>query len=143
MTGASVLELNRLRKGGHRKCVACVHPELKLDFTLEGPHNLRSSIDFKKSMCSFNGMVHGGVLALVLDEAMTCALMAEGHFGATAKLDIRYIEPVRPGLTAFVHVTTELRFRELFKLSAELRQDGRQCCRATAQFMKQALETHS
>lgn len=62
MLGASILKLSRLRRSGHRHCLACTHPKLKLDFTMDGPHRVRSSVDFTKEMTSFNGMVHGGLI---------------------------------------------------------------------------------
>lgn len=137
MIGASILKLSRLRRLGHRKCLACTHPRLKLDFTMDGPHRLRSSIDFTDDMTSFNGMVHGGVLALLVDEAMTCALMAEGHYGATAELNLRYRRPVRVEQTVYILVTVDSCCNQLYKLSAEVKQQGEICTSATGRLMKQ------
>jgi uncharacterized protein (TIGR00369 family) len=116
--------------------LVCTHPKLKLDFTLDGPHRLRSSIDFSKDMISFNGMIHGGVIALLIDEAMTCALMAEGHYCATGDLSLRYLKPARPEHTAHIVTIVESRHNRLFKVSAELTQKGELCTRATARFME-------
>lgn len=91
---SSIPVLNELRQEGHASCVACIHPELKLDFSLTGPQQMHSSVDFKPSMCSFNGHVHGGVLAFVLDEAVTCLLMSEGKYAVTGDLRLRYKHPV-------------------------------------------------
>lgn len=139
MIGANILKMHRLRKVGHPDCLACTHPDLKLNFTMDGPHRVRTSLDFTKSMTSFNGMIHGGLLALVIDEAMTCALMAEGHYAATGDLKLRYLHPVRSGPTAHIIVTVKSRFKQLFKLSAELKQEGVLCTQAEARFMKQEL----
>jgi uncharacterized protein (TIGR00369 family) len=136
MLGASILKLSRLRRKGHRECLACTHPKLKLDFTMDGPHRLRSSVDFSKEMVSFDGMIHGGVIALLIDEAMTCALTAEGHYCATGDLSLRYLKPARPEETAHIVVTVEARQKRLFKVSAELKQKGELCTRATARFME-------
>ncbi|WP_269524361.1 PaaI family thioesterase [Coraliomargarita parva] len=138
-TAASVLKLHRLRQLGHDACLACTHPDLKLDFTLDGPHRLRSSIDFTKAMTSFNGMVHGGLLAFVMDEAMTCALMAEGIYGATGDLNLRYRKPVRVGPTSHITVSISQRHQRLFRLEAELRQSGELCTTAKARFMETTL----
>lgn len=58
----SVIQLNRLRRRAHDRCLACTHPDLKLDFTLDDPHTLRTSVDFTDAMTSFNGMIHGGLI---------------------------------------------------------------------------------
>lgn len=34
---SSIPRLNELRQAGHASCVACIDPELKLDFALAGP----------------------------------------------------------------------------------------------------------
>jgi uncharacterized protein (TIGR00369 family) len=135
MQGASVMEMSRLRRVGHHQCLACTHPDLKLHFTLDGPHRLRSSINFTKEMMSFNGMIHGGLIALLMDEAMTCALMAEGHYCATGELKIRYHQPTRPGPTAHIVVEVESRFGKMYRLKAEMKQQGVLCASAQARFM--------
>ena len=137
--GTSVIKLSRLRTQGHDRCLACTHPELKLDFTLDDPHTLRTSIDFTDSMTSFNGMVHGGLQAFVIDEAMTCALMGLGIYGATAELKLRYRRPVEVGPTAHICVWVERRYRRLSELKAELSQKGKICTTAQARFMQQTL----
>lgn len=136
MLGASILKLSRLRRLGHRHCLACTHPKLKLDFTMDGPHRLRSSVDFTAEMTSFNGMVHGGVIALLIDEAMTCALMAEGHYCATGELSIRYHRPTNPEHIGYIVVTVESSYRRMYEVTAELRQKGALCTRARARFME-------
>ncbi|MGZ0656995.1 PaaI family thioesterase [Coraliomargarita sp. W4R53] len=138
-TTPSVIDMNRLRTRGHDRCLACTHPELKLDFTLDDPHTLRTSIDFTESMTSFNGMVHGGLQAFVIDEAMTCALMGLGIYGATGELKLRYRRPVEVGPTAHIRVWVERRYRRLCEVKAELTQKGEVCTAANARFMQQAL----
>lgn len=135
----SVLDLHRLRQHGHANCMACMHPELKLDFTLDGPDRLRTSIDFTASMTSFNGMVHGGLQSFVIDEAMTCLLMGKKIYGATGELNLRYKAPVRVGPTAHIIVWIVSSYRRLHLIEAELHQEKRVRTRATARFMEQDL----
>lgn len=139
----SVIKLSRLRRAGHESCLACTHRELKLDFTLDDPHTLRTSIDFTDAMTSFNGMVHGGLQALVIDEAMTCALMGVGVYGATCELKLRYREMVKVGPTAHIRVWVTRQSRQLFTLNAELTQRGRLCTKASGRFVLQALKKQS
>jgi acyl-coenzyme A thioesterase PaaI-like protein len=137
----SVIEMNRLRSHAHNRCLACTHPDLKLNFTLDDPHTLRTSIDFTEAMTSFNGMVHGGLQALVIDEAMTCALMGMGIYGATGELKLRYRRSVEVGPTAHIRVWMDRRYHRLCEINAELTQRGKVCTTAHARFMQQALDS--
>lgn len=139
----SIIELKRLRTLGHGGCFACTHPELRLDFALEGPEVLRAAFDFRESMTSFNGYVHGGLQALLLDQAMTCALMARGVFGATGDLNIRYRCSVVVGPSAIIRAWVEEHHHGLFYLRAELSQNEVLCAQASARFMEKRLLSRS
>jgi uncharacterized protein (TIGR00369 family) len=50
--------------------------------------------------CSFDGMVHGGIITALLDEAAAWALMARhGRLGVTRELTSRFLKPVPTGTT--------------------------------------------
>ena len=55
--------------------------ELALDGTFEG----------------WEGIVHGGILATILDEVMAWSLVARDHWGVTARLSTDFRRPVRVG----------------------------------------------
>ncbi|EDY83225.1 thioesterase family protein [Verrucomicrobiia bacterium DG1235] len=137
---SSVIELDNMRQLGHSSCLACTHPDLKLDFALEGPNVIRCAFDFTKEMTSFNGYVHGGLQALVLDQAMTCALMAQGIFGATGDLNLRYKRSVEVGPSVCIRAWVEKRFHSMYYLRAELLQGGNTCTLASARFVEKELE---
>jgi len=134
----SVIKLSRLRRHKHDRCLACTHPKLKLNFTLDDPQTLRTSIDFTDEMTSFNQMVHGGLQALVIDEAMTCALMGLGIYGATGDLKLRYRSKVKAGPTAHIRVWIEKHYHQLWEVAAELSQEGQVCTRANGRFIEQS-----
>ena len=46
---------------------------------------------------SWKGVVHGGMVALLLDEAVGWAAWHKGHPGVTGKLEVRYRLPLRVG----------------------------------------------
>ncbi len=46
---------------------------------------------------SFQGIIHGGIVATVLDEAMSKAIIARGWEAVTAELRVRYRLQVSPG----------------------------------------------
>lgn len=136
---SSISKLNDLRRKGHSACVACIHPELKLDFALTGPDRMHSSIDFTDSMCSFNGHVHGGLLAFVLDEAVTCLLLSRDSYAVTGELKLRYKKPVAPGQTAHIDVSLVRSCGALSKVQACVRQSREDCVHAQASMMAEEL----
>jgi acyl-coenzyme A thioesterase PaaI-like protein len=140
---SSILKLSKLRQHGHAGCVACIHPQLKLDFVLCGPDAMHSSIDFTEEMCSFNGHVHGGVLAFVVDQAVTCMLLAKETYAVTGELNLRYKKPVQPRQTAHVEVALERTCGQLSKVRATVRQGGEDCVIAQASMMAEGLRSSS
>lgn len=64
------------------------------------PGEERSEIPFTPEVewCGFEGIVHGGLLAALADDAMSWALrQSVGGFGFTANMSVRYLRPVRLG----------------------------------------------
>ncbi|MCP5116122.1 MAG: PaaI family thioesterase [bacterium] len=45
----------------------------------------------------FEGVIHGGILSTVLDEAMSKAVVAAGWKALTGELKVRYRQPVKTG----------------------------------------------
>lgn len=78
---------------------------LQIRFFNDGVHRCFARITLGDQYQSYPGVVHGGILATILDETMGRAVLAEGEDGAypallderfmfTAKMDIRYRHPV-------------------------------------------------
>jgi acyl-coenzyme A thioesterase PaaI-like protein len=139
LSDENIIRLEELRKQGHSHCMAFMHPDLKLDFSLESPRILRARIEFTNEMTSFNGMVHGGLQSFLIDQAMTCALMGLGIYGATCDLSLRYRASVRVGSPALIRVWVESRYRTIYKLKAEILQSDTLCTEASARFLEQVL----
>ena len=86
----------------------------------------------------FRHVVHGGLLATVVDEIMVwaCAVKA-GQFAFCAELNVRFVSPARPGEP--LHGTAELvenRRNRIFEAKADLRnQAGEVVVSATGKYM--------
>jgi acyl-coenzyme A thioesterase PaaI-like protein len=87
----------------------------------------------------YPGCLHGGVTSALLDAAMTNCLLGRGTPGLTARLAVRYLQPVPLGATVEVHGWWEGARGPLQKLAAELRLDGVVLAEATASFMTHTL----
>ena len=81
--------------------------------------------------------LHGGVIASLLDGAMTNCLFAHGCLAVTAELAVQFLKPVATDRKATVQAWLEDSMLCLHRLAAELRQDGEVMARATGKFAEQ------
>jgi uncharacterized protein (TIGR00369 family) len=82
-------------------------------------------------------MAHGGITALLLDEAVGWAAWHAGHPGVTGRLQVNYRRPLRLGESVRVVGKVERVRRSLVYASAyvENREDGSRIADATATLM--------
>ena len=74
-------------------CIGCgqLSPVgLKMTFATEDDRSVRSSLSIPPTFAGWRGVVHGGIVALVLDEAMAYAAGAHGFLGVTGDLKMRF-----------------------------------------------------
>ncbi|MGO8720328.1 MAG: PaaI family thioesterase [Acidobacteriaceae bacterium] len=82
-------------------CVVCGHQNphgMHVTFTAEANGVIAEWIP-GKSWESFQGIVHGGVLSTLLDEAMSKAIIASGMEAFTAELRVRFKQKLHTGET--------------------------------------------
>ena len=85
----------------------------------------------------YSGLLHGGLIAAMLDGAMTNCLFARGIRGLTAELKVRYHESVAASEEVLLRAWLEDDAHGLYQLRAELKQAGAVKASATGKFMKQ------
>ncbi len=125
----------------HARCVACGARDGRLapmSFTLGDDGAVEGHVKPGPDYEGYDGMLHGGVIATLLDAGMTNCLFSHGHCGVTADLHLRYRHPVMSAEPCVVRAWIERSSPPLFVLRAELQQDGE--CRVTAvgKFMPKA-----
>lgn len=69
---------------------------LKLKFAREG-EGVRAEFTPSELHAGYEGVVHGGILAALIDDAMANIWHARGQEALTAKIEIRFRLPARPG----------------------------------------------
>jgi uncharacterized protein (TIGR00369 family) len=87
---------------------------------------------------SYEGVLHGGLQATLMDSAMVQALFARGIVARTGEMTVRYhasVSPTQP-LTVTAHV--DMAHPPLYKLNAAITQNGVLCSSAKAKFMSMA-----
>lgn len=125
--------LDEFRAREHSRCVACGSPTgaaARLRFTVRPDGGVEAWFPPSPLHQGYDGILHGGVIATLLDAAMTNCLFAHGCSGVTADLHVRFRHPVVAAQPSLVQAEIERSLPPLFVLRAELLQSGR--CHATA-----------
>lgn len=83
---------------GFANCFGCSSDntkglKLRIWYTKKGCVSYHS---IPKEYCGFKGLVHGGIIATLLDELAAWTIITHLHrFGLTTEVKVRYIRPVR------------------------------------------------
>ena len=81
---------------------------LHLEFDVDREtHVSRSKVVFDKKYQGWDNIVHGGILAAVLDDTMAYALMSLDTMGITTQLTVKYRKPVKVGETLHLEGSVE------------------------------------
>lgn len=111
---------------------------LRLKFRPQADGSVEGAAFCAKALTGYDGLLHGGVAALMLDSAMTNCLFAAGITALTGELAIKYRAPVMIGRAVALKAWIEKDHDPLFLLKSELRQDGAVKVSAEAKFMRSA-----
>jgi acyl-coenzyme A thioesterase PaaI-like protein len=125
--------LKALRAQVHPYCVVCSQSNplgLGLEFAAHDDGSVSASFLGHPGLEGFQGFLHGGMIASLLDGAMTNCLFAHGHEAMTGELKVRYREPVIIGEEMLIRAWITRSQSPLHLLEAKLTQQG--CLRATA-----------
>jgi len=129
--------------GSTRYCFGCgdLNPQgLHLSFRIEGR---RAIAEFTPSPVhqGWPGVVHGGLVAALLDEAMGWALVAVDAWAVTAKLELRLRHPLAVGTPVQVSAQVANDRGRTLELRGEIRDgEGRLLAEAEAVFVRAPQE---
>jgi len=122
----------------HPHCVVCGRDNeqgLGMTFTTRSDGCVESEICCGSDFEGYPNQLHGGVVAMLLDGAMTNCLFAHGREAVTAELTVRYRHPVAPDRTARVRAWIERSRPPFTAIAASLVQDGHIRVTARAKFL--------
>ncbi len=120
-------------------CMACGRNNprgLHMKFRHEGDHYV---CDFmpERFHQGWEGIVHGGILATLLDEAMNDMLSRNGTTVATAELNVRYKLPAKTGVPLKVRAWMTRERPPLWEAAGDITDaDGRVVATGTAKLMR-------
>ncbi len=131
--------LLRTQERFHNACVLCGSENsagLKLKFKVEADGSVSAEFMCPAAFQGYKGCLHGGIIAAVLDSAMTNCLFAREIAALTAELSVKYRTPVICGRQALVRAWIEKSYAPLHNLKAEILQDGRTVATAESKFIE-------
>lgn len=116
--------------GGRSGCLPRIRFYAAADGTVEATFQPRVTDE------GYEGILHGGIIATLLDAAMTNCLFAQGRCGVTADLHVRYQLPVSSSESCVLRARLERSTLWLHVLRAELWQSDQLRARATGKFLE-------
>jgi len=122
----------------HLRCFACGRENshgLHLQFLREADGSVTADFFCHEAFQGYEGALHGGIIATIMDSAMTNCLFQQGVKARTARLNIRYAAPVVIGSPGRVITTLERKIRHAYLVKAQLFQGDRLCAEARAVFI--------
>ena len=132
--------LEETRRRAHRHCVACgaAHPfGLHLEFVPARDGSVTAEIECRSVFEGYGGRLHGGIVATLLDAAMTHCLFAQGRTAVTGKLTVCFRHPVLVDQPVTVRAWVRRSSRPLYLLESELIQADEIKAKACAKFMEE------
>ena len=130
---SSPARLKTVRTQAHPYCVVCSQSNplgLGVEFITHDDGSVSTSFLGHPGLEGFQGLLHGGIIASLLDGALTNCLFAHGHVAMTAELKVRYRKPVVIGEEMIVRAWITRSKPPIHFLEAELKQEG--CAKAIA-----------
>jgi uncharacterized protein (TIGR00369 family) len=96
-----------------------------------------SDFTLDKRFQGYRSMLHGGVIATIMDEAMVHAAIFEDLFPVTAEITIRYMKPVYVGQNLSVEGRLSEKGSRMLEAKARLmdRESGELCAESSAKLI--------
>ncbi len=111
---------------------------LRLNFEKQLDGSVKALAFCVKELTGYDGLLHGGVAALMLDSAMTNCLFSAGVAALTAEMAVKYKAVVNIGRAVVLTAKIKADHDPLFIVSSELLQGGQLKVSAEAKFMRTA-----
>ena len=128
-----------LRAQSQDACIVCGpnHPHgLRIRYGLAGDGSVAANWIPTPEWEGFRGVVHGGIISTVLDEAMAKAVAATECKALTGELRVRFRHPVQSGEKCQIKGWVVKRTKRLIETEATLTAaDGSECAHAWAVFL--------
>jgi acyl-coenzyme A thioesterase PaaI-like protein len=90
----------------------------------------------------YSGIIHGGIVATLMDSAMTHCLLMKGIPALTGRLSIKYSIPIRTGTVVKLEARIVDQLHEVFILQGKALVDGKRVASAEAKYRSMKRRVH-
>lgn len=125
----------------HAACVVCGEtapggPCFGLRFVVDPAGAVEAGFRTSRLFQGYDGMLHGGVIATLLDAAMVHCLFAHGIVAVTAEMTVRFLREVPVDCNVRVGAELVSQRHGVFQLTAGLTLAGRPLAAAKGKFLR-------
>jgi acyl-coenzyme A thioesterase PaaI-like protein len=123
----------------HKNCFACGSNDgtgLGLKFHKNGEGTVFGSFFADPKYEGYSGIIHGGIIATLLDSVMTHCLLMKDIPALTGRLSIKYSTPIRTGTVVELEARIVDQFHEMFMLQGKAMVDGKKVASAEARYVE-------
>jgi len=138
-------KIGRKEKSLHRNCFACGSNNgmgLGLKFYKHEDGTVFGNFFADPKFEGYSGIIHGGIVATLLDSAMTHCLLMEGIPALTGRLSIKYSTPIRTGTDVKLEARIIDQFHEMFILEGKALVNGKKVASAEAKYKTMKRRVH-
>lgn len=110
---------------------------IKLDFKIEkNVEEKFSKAEFTLSEVfeGYPGIIHGGIVTSILDEAMAKIILSEGIKAVTLSIQVKFLKSMSPGTAYSVKGSVKSRKKKFIFTTAEISEAGNAVAQAEAVF---------
>lgn len=110
-------------RNSHSRCLLCgsLNPRsLNLSFQTEENGAVSTRFSAHSELQGYEGILHGGVIASLLDAAMTHCLFNRGIRAVTGDLHVRFVQPISCNLQLEIRAWVLSSHPPLYRLKAEI-----------------------
>ncbi len=119
--------LNLVRNQVHPDCIACGFTNingLHLRFDTDYEGGVTASFECNEIFEGYPGILHGGIISMILDSAMGNCMFSRGLATVTVEMNTKFRHPVRTGYQATVSAKVTRASHPLYLLEARIIQNG-------------------
>jgi len=129
----------------HRNCFACGANNgmgLGLKFYKHEDGTVVGSFFADQKFEGYSGIIHGGIIATLLDSVMTHCLLMQKIPALTGRLSIKYSTPIQTGTIVKLEARIVDQFHKMFILEAKALVDGKRVASAEAKYRSMKRQVH-
>ena len=125
----------------HAACMVCGadtagRPVFGLRFAADRAGGVEATFRTARQYQGYDGILHGGVIATLLDAAMVHCLFAHGVTAVTAEMTVRFLREVPIDCDVRLGATLNGERHGVFQLTASLSRAGTRLCVARGKFCR-------